>query len=202
MSGRESVRNRGYRFILRDLGFQQGYCALCINATWINQLLYEAGIDLREFRKLTWEGLYAVQNSDRAKSVLEEMRPKNFWQMCDAFTVLNAKYETRGRVYKERWFRRYPVLVIEDIYELLLEEGFSNKEALEIAEFYEMQQGDPDRTELRDFLELYDVPDGLSEAIMSCRSIPKRELMIRETLRQIAKAVNRSSVRAKESIEE
>ena len=164
--------------------------------------MYEAGVDPVEFRKLTWEDLYAVQTSERAKVVLEELRPKNFWQMCDAFTVLNAKYETRGRVYKERWFRRYPVLVIEDIYELLLEEGFSNKEALEIAEFYEMQQGDPDNTELRDFLELYDVPDGLSEAVMACRTIPKREQMIRETMRQIAKAVNRSSVRAKESIEE
>ncbi len=196
------MRNRGYRFILRDLGFQQGCCALCINATWINQLLYEAGVDPRDFRKLTWEDLYAVQNSERAKSVLEELRPKNFWQMCDAFTVLNAKYETRGRVYKERWFRRYPVLVIEDIYELLLEEGFSNKEALEVAEFYETQQSDSDRIELRDFLELYDVPDGLSDAIMSCRMIPKRDQMIRETVRQITKAVKHTSVRAKESIEE
>ena len=196
------MRNRGYRFILRDLGFQQGCAALCINATWINQLLYEAGVDPREFRKLTWEDLYNVQTSERAKTVLEELRPKNFWQMCDAFTVLNAKYEARGRVYKERWFKRYPVLVIEDIYELLLDEGFSNKEALEIAEFYEAQQNDRDRTELRDFLELYDVPEELSEAIMSCRAIPKRDQMIRETLRQIAKAANKTSVRAKESIEE
>ena len=196
------MRNRGYRFVLRDLGFQQGCAALCINSTWINQLLYEAGVDPREFRKLTWEDLYNVQNSERAKTVLEELRPKNFWQMCDAFTVLYAKYETRGRVYKERWFKRYPVLVIEDIYELLLEEGFSNKEALEIAEFYEAQQNDHDKTELRDFLELYDVPEGLSEAIMSCRAIPKRDQMIREALRQIAKAANKTSVRAKESIEE
>lgn len=196
------MRNRGYRFILRDLGFQQGCCALCINATWINQLLYETGVDPRDFRKLTWEDLAVVQTSDRAKAVLEELRPKNFWQMCDAFSVLFAKYEARGRVYKERWFRRYPVLVIEDIYELLLDEGFSNKEALEIAEFFEAQQGDTDRTELRDFLELYDVPEGLSEAIMSCKSIPKREQMIRETMRQIAKAVKYSTVRAKESIEE
>ena len=196
------MRNRGYRFIIRDLGFGQGYMALCINSTWINELLKEAGVDPGDFRRLSWEDLWEIQSSDRARSIMEELRPGNFWQMCDAVTMLHAKYGVRGRVYRERWFKRYPLLVIEDVYELLLEEGFSNKEALEITEFYEMQQGDPDRTELRDFLELYDVPDGLSEAIMACRSIPKREVMIRETLRQIAKAVNHSSVRAKESIEE
>ena len=196
------MRDRGYRFIIRDLGFRQGCCALCINSTWINQLLLDNEVDPRIFRKLTWEDLCAVQTSGRARSVLEELRPRNFWQMCDAITMLYAKYETRGRVYKEPWFKRYPVLVVEDVYELLLEEGFSTKEALEITEFFDTQQSDADRTELRDFLELYDVPDGLSEALMSCRSIPRRERMIQETLHQICKAIVTAAVRTTESIKE
>ncbi|MCR5250285.1 MAG: hypothetical protein K6E50_06750 [Lachnospiraceae bacterium] len=182
------MRNRGYRFIIRDLGFQSGYCALCINSTWINELLIEAGVDPRDFRRLSWEDLCRVQTSERARSIMEELRPGNFWQMCDAVTMLHAKYDVRGRVYRERWFKRYPLLVIEDIYELLLEEGFADKEALEITEFFEEQSKCYDWRELRDFLELYDVPEGLSEALLCCRYLPKREHMIREVLKHIARA--------------
>ena len=182
------VRNRGYRFIIRDLGFGQGYMALCINSTWINELLKEAGVDPGDFRRLSWEDLWEIQSSDRARSIIEELRPVNFWQMCDAVTMLHAKYGVRGRVYRERWFKRYPLLVIEDVYELLLEEGFSNKEALEITEFFEDQNGSGDIRELRDFLELYDVPEGLSEALLCCRRLPRREQMIKEALRHISRA--------------
>ncbi len=118
--------------------------------------------------------------------------------MCDAVSILHAKYSVRGRVYRERWFKRYPLLVIEDVYELLLEEGFSNKEALEITEFFEDQNGCSDRRELRDFLELYDVPEALSEALLCCRRLPRREQMIKEVLRHIAKANALVSERSRE----
>ena len=182
------VRNRGYRFIIRDLGFQSGYCALCINSTWINQLLSEEGVDPRDFRRLSWEDLAAVQTDERARELIEDLRPRNFWQMCDVVTMLHADYDLDVEVYRARWFKRYPLLVIEDIYELLLEEGFYDKEALEITEFFEEQSSNPDWRELRDFLELYDVPEELSEALLCCNHLPRREEMIREVLKHIVKA--------------
>ena len=182
------MRNRGYRFILRDLGFQSGYCALCVNSTWINQLLIEEGVDPKDFRRLSWENLMDVQDSERGRELFEELRPKNFWQMCDAVTMMHAEYELPGEVYRESWFKRYPLLVIEDVYELLLEEGFSDKEALEITEFFEQQSDSPDWRELRDFLELYDVPEEMSEALLCCKKLPRRHEMIREVLKHIVKA--------------
>ncbi len=64
------MRNRGYRFIIRDLGFGQGYMALCINSTWINELLRENGVDPRDFRRLSWEDLWEIQSSEKGRSVM------------------------------------------------------------------------------------------------------------------------------------
>ena len=151
-------------------------------------MLSEEGVDPRDFRRLSWEDLVAVQTGERARDLMEELRPRNFWQMCDVVTMLHADYDLDCEVYRARWFKRYPLLVIEDIYELLLEEGFSDKEALEITEFFEEQSSNPDWRELRDFLELYDVPEELSEALLCCNHLPRREEMIREVLKHIVKA--------------
>jgi hypothetical protein len=126
------VRNRGYRFIIRDLGFQSGYCALCINSTWINQLLSEEGVDPRDFRRLSWEDLAAVQTDERARELIEDLRPRNFWQMCDVVSLMYVKYDSvgNGQAYRKRWFKQYPILVEEDIYEFLLEEGFCLRRGL------------------------------------------------------------------------
>ncbi|MBR3306955.1 MAG: hypothetical protein IKI75_06860 [Lachnospiraceae bacterium] len=197
------MRNRGYRFIIRDLGFMQGCCALCINSTWINQLLEETGVDPRDFRKLTWEDLYIVQDSEEGRAVIEELRPRNFWQMCDAVSFLHTVYDTDVPVYRKKWFRRYPVLVMEDVYELLIEEGFADKEAMEVAEFVEEACGEGDRRELRDFLELYDVPPQMCQLLLSCEKLPRREEMIRETLELISKAsalVEKRQVRSESSL--
>ncbi len=183
------MRNRGYRFIIRNFGFQQGRCALCINSTWINHLLEEHGIDLRIFRRMTWEDLSDIQASEKARNILEELRPRNFWQMCDALTLCYTRYEWEGKtpIYQESWFAQYPVMVIEDVYEILLDEGYSQVDALEITDFFAAQHTKKDRRELRDLLELYDVPEDLSRVLLACRRIGNREQSIRMLMSQLVK---------------
>ncbi len=183
------MRNRGYRFIIRNIGFQQGRCALCINSTWINHLLEEHGIDLRIFRRMTWEDLSNIQASEKAKTILEDLRPRNFWQMCDALTLCYARYEWEGKtpIYQEPWFAQYPVMVLEDVYEILLDEGYSQADALEITDFFAAQHTKKNRRDLRDLLELYDVPEDLSRVLLSCRRIGNREQSIRMLMSQLVK---------------
>ncbi len=182
------VRNRGYRFIIRELGVEQGFCALCINSTWINRLLEENDIDLRLFRKLTWEDLQQAVVSETAKTAVGEMKPFGFWQMCDAISVEYASYNIQGKVYRQPWFRKYPILVLEDIYEILLDEGYGNQEALEVMQYFEEECGRDDKRALRDILELYDVPPSLSAVLMRCRWLPRREEMMGELMSCLKKA--------------
>ena len=132
------MRNRGYRFIIRDLGFDRGCAAMCINSTWINELLKDHGVDPVIFRKLKWNDLAAVCKSGRGRQIFEDLKPKNFWQMCDVVSLMYVKYDSvgNGQAYRKRWFKQYPILVEEDIYEFLLEEGFSQEEAMELTVFY------------------------------------------------------------------
>ncbi len=182
------MRNRGYRFIIRDLGIEQGFCALCINSTWINKLLEENDIDPRLFRKLRWEDLQKAVSDERLREVIEDLRPSNFWQMCDAISMEYARYNIEGRIYQQPWFRKYPILVLEDIYELLLDEGFGNQEALDIMQCFEEECGKDDKRALRDILELYDVPVGIAAVMMRCRWLPRREVMMGELLSCLKKA--------------
>ena len=183
------MRNRGYRFILRDLGYQQARCALCINSTWINQLLLDYGIEPRTFRKMTWEDLYDVQSTDLMRRILKELRPRNFWQMCDAVSLPFARYDSfeKGQVFRAPWFRKYPILVIEDVYEILLDEGYSQMEALEITDCFVEHNGMEDRRDLRDLLELYDVNDTLINILLDCRMLPPREHVIHEMISQLTR---------------
>ena len=199
------MRNRGYRFIIRDLGFGHGCAVMCINAACINALLKEYGIDPVIFRKLTWEDLAEGLSSDRGRVILEEMRPRNFWQMCDAISLLYTRYYSAepGMAYKERWFRKYPILVEEDIYEFMLEEGFSQEEALEFTEFCKDHIQDTDKRDLRDMIELYDLPDEMAEVLMDIKLLPTRQRMIEELMAVIVRAVSitRREVNIRESRE-
>ena len=58
--------------------------------------------------------------------------------MCDVVSLMYVKYDSvgNGQAYRKRWFKQYPILVEEDIYEFLLEEGFSQEEAMELTVFY------------------------------------------------------------------
>ena len=182
------MRNRGYRFIIRELGIEQGFCALCINSTWINRLLEENDIDPRLFRKLTWEDLQKAVVSETAKDAIAELKPMGFWQMCDAISVEYAGYSIRGKIYRQPWYRKYPILVLEDIYEILLDEGYGNQEALDVMQCFEEECSKEDKRALRDFLELYDVPASLTAVLMRCKWLPRREDMMGELLSCLKKA--------------
>jgi hypothetical protein len=185
--GRVCVRNRGYRFIIRDLGFDRGCAAMCINSTWINELLKDHGVDPVIFRKLKWNDLAAVCKSGRGRQIFEDLKPKNFWQMCDVVSLMYVKYDSvgNGQAYRKRWFKQYPILVEEDIYEFLLEEGFSQEEAMELTVFYKDHPEKKYRKDVRDMLELYDVPDDISSVILDAGRLPARENMIRELMKLI-----------------
>ena len=184
------MRNRGYRFIVRDLGFANGSVALCVNSTWINELLRANGIDPVIFRKLTWEDLVAAAGSECQRRVIADLRPRNFWQMCDTVSLMYTRYDSVDGTdaYLESWFKHYPILVAEDIYEFMLDEGYSQEEAVELMEYCKEHIDDCDRSELRDMLELYDVPDEISSVILDIRRLPSRERMIAELIKLISRA--------------
>ncbi|MBR3524454.1 MAG: hypothetical protein IKO11_01280 [Lachnospiraceae bacterium] len=60
-------------------------------------------MDPRDFRRLSWEDLAAVQTDERARELIEDLRPRNFWQMCDVVTMLHADYDLDVEVYRARW---------------------------------------------------------------------------------------------------
>ena len=184
------MRNRGYRFIVRDLGFTNGSVAMCVNSTWINELLRANGIDPVIFRKLTWEDLVAAAGSERQRRVIADLRPRNFWQMCDTVSLMYTRYDSVDGTdaYMEPWFKHYPILVAEDIYEFMLDEGYSQEEAVELMEYCKDHIGDSDRSDLRDMLELYDVPDEISSVILDIRRLPSRERMIAELIKLLSRA--------------
>lgn len=186
------VRNRGYRFIIRDLGFNSGCTALCINASWINGLLGEHGVDPVTFRKLSWQDLAEAAGTGISRRILSDLRPAGFWQMCDAVSLLHADYagSEKGMAYRNSWFKEYPILVEEDIYEILLDEGFSQEDAMEITLWYRQHGESCDRSELRDMLELYDVPADISRILMNAAHLPSREKMIAELMKLLKKSAS------------
>ena len=61
------MRNRGYKFIINEN--ETGYWILCINATWINHLLRDRGIEPRNFRALNWRDIAAAAPSEKLRKL-------------------------------------------------------------------------------------------------------------------------------------
>ena len=72
--------------------------------------------------------------------------------------------------------------------EFMLDEGYSQEEAVELMEYCKDHIGDSDRSDLRDMLELYDVPDEISSVILDIRRLPSRERMIAELIKLLSRA--------------
>ena len=85
----------------------------------------------------------------------------------------------------------------------MLEEGFSQDEALEFTEFCKDHIQDTDKRDLRDMIELYDLPDEMAEVLMDIKLLPTRQRMIEELIAVIVRAVSitRREVNIRESRE-
>lgn len=172
---------------------------MCINATWINQMLKDNGIKPRDFRKLTYLDMADVQTSAFREKLFLTLKPKNFWEMCDTLALSMAEYdipEGRG-VYETRWFCEYPLFSLEDVYEILLDKGMEQEDALRVMEFVRRGKCTTLTLSKDEFLQLYDVPDKMQTAIKSCKYLPAREQVIRELILSIGKAVANKQEMAK-----
>lgn len=175
--GENFVRNRGYKFIINEN--ETGYWILCINATWINHLLRDRGIEPRNFRALNWRDIASAAKTDKLRQLTATLRPANFWQMCDVIALSESEYDDDCMpVYRQRWFTRYPIFTVEDVYELLLENGFTQEDALRVTMVVKRGEESLDGVSLRDFLELYDVPEDLEKVILRCRKLVSRHYVI------------------------
>ncbi len=175
--GENFVRNRGYKFIINEN--ETGYWILCINATWINHLLRDRGIEPRNFRALNWRDIAAAAPSEKLRKLVVALKPANFWQMCDVIALSESEYDDDNMpIYRQRWFTRYPIFTVEDVYELLLENGFNQEDALRVTMVVRRGEESLDGVSLRDFLELYDVPEDLERVILRCNSLVSRHYVI------------------------
>lgn len=173
------MRNRGYKFIINDN--DTGYWILCINATWINHLLRDRGIEPRDFRAITWRELAMNTRSLKIRELMCTLKPKNFWQMCDVIALSKSSYDDDNMpVYRQRWFTRYPMFTVEDIYEILLEYGFSQEDALRISMVVKRGEDSLDDISIRDFIELYDVPEEIEKVILRCNKLVSRSEVIND----------------------
>lgn len=182
------MRNRGYKYIIKS--GHEGYWLLCINAIWINQMLKDRGIRPKDFRQLTWKDLVRSQDSELEKKLFAELKPKNFWQMADTLALKYACYdlEKGSRLYEQEWFLKYPLFSREDVYELLLENGLRQEDAIRIMEVVRRGQCSTN-LKWQEFIELYDVPEGLIEAFSRCIYLPPREKIITYLLDALAHAI-------------
>lgn len=197
------MKNRGYKYVIKKNSM--GYMLLCINATWINQLLKDRGIRPKDFRKLTYEDLAAVQTVEYRKRLFTDLKPKNFWEMCDTFALAYAEYDINPgeMVYQKAWFYKYHVFTVEDVYEILMQHDFQQEDALRIAEFARRGRCSTLRLSSDEFMQLYDVPEGLQEVLKKCKYIPPRDKVIHGLLDTIERAIyvrGKREVRDKESI--
>ena len=185
------VRNRGYKYIIKD--YIGGYLFMCINATWINQMLKDNGIKPREFRKLTYLDLADAQTSDYKERLFLSLKPKNFWEMCDTLALSMSEYDLPKltRVYETRWFCEYPLFALEDVYEILKDKGMEQEDALRVMEFVRRGKCSTLALSRDEFLQLYDVPEKMQLAIKSVRYLPSRELVIKELIHSIKSAIAR-----------
>ncbi len=152
---------------------------MCINATWINHLLRDRGIEPRNFRALNWRDIAAAAPSEKLRKLVVTLKPANFWQMCDVIGLSESEYDDDNMpIYRQRWFTRYPIFTVEDVYELLLENGFNQEDALRVTMVVKRGEESLDGVSLRDFLELYDVPEDLERVILRCNSLVSRHYVI------------------------
>lgn len=185
---RRSVRNRGYKYIIKRR--QEGYWLFCVNAIWINHILKEHGIRPKDFRQLTWQDLAEVQDSAFGRRLFLEIKPRNFWQMADTLSLKYVSYdlEKGSRLYEQDWFLRYPLFAQEDVYELLRDNGLRQEDAIRIMEVVRRGQCGND-LKWREFIELYDVPEGMVEAFSRCVYLPPREKVVSDLLDIISLAI-------------
>lgn len=175
------MRNRGYKYIIKNR--EDGYWLLCVNAVWINQMLKERGIRPKEFRQLTWRDLADVQENEAGKRLFIGLKPTTFWQMVDTLSLRYASYdlEKGSSLYQQKWFLKYPLFAQEDVYELLLENGLKQEDALRIMEVVRKGQC-RNHLKWQEFIELYDVPEGMIEAVSRCGYLPPRERVVSRLL--------------------
>lgn len=188
------MRNRGYKYVIKCS--EEGYWLLCINATWINQILRDRGIEPKEFRKLSYKDIAKAQDSKEIKYLFLELRPRNFWQMCDTMALSMAIYkgekkdDLKTRAYKQPWFLKYPMFSCEDAYEHLMDAGFQQEDALRVMEFVKRGKCHTLSLSRDEFLQLYDVPDDLQDAFNRCKKLPRREEAVDALLDVIEKAIS------------
>lgn len=198
------MRNRGYKYVIKCS--EEGYWLLCINATWINQMLRDRGIKPKDFRRLTYEDLAKVQETKELGYLFLELRPRNFWQMCDTVALSLAKYKNddkkdfKGRAYKQSWFLKYPMFSCEDAYEHLMDAGFQQEDALRVMEFVRRGRCQTLSLTRDEFLQLYDVPEEMQEAFSYCLYLPRREEVVERLLDSVEKAM--ALVKSQENYEE
>lgn len=184
------VRNRGYKYVVKK--HSNSYLLMCINATWINQMLKDNGIKPREFRKLTYLDMADVQTSAFREKLFLTLKPKNFWEMCDTLALSMSEYDIPEgtRPYETRWFCEYPLFTLEDVYEILLDKGMAQEDALRVMEFVRRGKCTTLSLSKDEFLQLYDVPEKMQTAIKACKFLPAREQVMDELIRMIGRAVS------------
>ncbi len=182
------MRNRGYKYIIKS--GHEGYWLFCVNAIWINQLLREHSIRPKDFRQLTWQDLAEAQDTAFGRRLFLELKPRNFWQMADTLSLKYASYdlEKGSHLCEQDWFLRYPLFAQEDVYELLRDSGLRQEDAIRIMEVVRRGQCSND-LKWREFIELYDVPEGMVEAFSRCIYLPPREKVVTDLLDFISLAI-------------
>lgn len=169
------MRNRGYKFIINRN--ECGYWMLCINPTWINDMLRSNGIDPKMFRSISWQEIAATLKDRYAKELFVRLRPSNFWQMCDVYALSMSEYtyDFETPIYSQSWFSTYPIFTAEDVYELLRDEGLEQEEALRVTEAVRKGKTSIQGISILEYLELYDVDDRLIDAICQCEFLADRQ---------------------------
>ncbi len=169
------MRNRGYKFIINRN--ECGYWMLCINPTWINDMLRSNGIDPKLFRSISWQEVAAVIKDRYAKELFAKLQPANFWQMCDVYALSMSEYtyDFETPIYNQSWFSTYPIFTAEDVYELLRDDGMEQEEALRVTEAVRKGKTSIQGISILEYLELYDVDDRLIDAICQCEFLADRQ---------------------------
>jgi len=169
------VRNRGYKFIINRN--ECGYWMLCINPTWINDMLRSNGIDPKLFRSISWQEIASVTKDRYAKELFVKLQPANFWQMCDVYALSMSEYtyDFETPIYNQSWFSTYPIFTAEDVYELLRDDGMEQEEALRVTEAVRKGKTSIQGISILEYLELYDVDDRLIDAICQCEFLADRQ---------------------------
>lgn len=201
------MRHRGYKYIIKNNDL--GYLFLCVNASWINQMLKERGIRPRDFKKISWEDIAGVQTDDRRKRLFASLQPKSFWEMCDTLALCYAEYECDenrsahaklySKVYEKDWFIKNPIFTQEDIYEILLERGFQQEDALRVMEVVRRGRCCSLKLSHDEFMQLYDVPEDIYQVIKHCKYIPPREKVVHNLLDSIERAAYMASLQLHKS---